>query len=310
LQIIQKLSFKPFPFLKNPHLQTILPGFLFKGASPLSKPYLINLEDGDTLSCEVSTPPTWNSSKKTVFLIHGLGGSHNSNYMIRLSRKTYRSQHRAVRINLRGCGSGKGLTKKPFHSGKADDILQVLQFFKKETPNSPFVLIGFSVGGNLALKLAGELGEEAQNLLLKTIAVCPPIDLAKSVSLLESPSLKIYHKSYVKSLKNYGKKWIQGKSISSIYEFDNQITSSLWDFQNAEDFYKKSSSMFFIPHIKHTCHIIFAEDDPLVHYQSIFEQEIPDCVRVWTSPHGGHMGFLGGLNQKFYWLDSLLLSWI
>ncbi len=307
---IYPLPFKPFPLLENPHLQTILSSFSFGGISPPTKSQHVTLQDGDILSCEVSTPPTWEAAQKTVFLIHGLTGSHQSNYMIRTARKIYNTNHRVVRINLRGCGSGKGLVKKPFHSGKSDDILLVLQTFKKETPDSPFVLIGFSIGGNLALKLAGELEELARDLLEQTIAVCPPVDLAKCLALLSTPSLKIYHNSYVQNLKKYGALWLQDRPISSIYDFDHLVTVPLWGFQDPADFYKKCSSCYFLSRIDHPCHIIFAADDPMIHYQSALEQKIPDCVKIWLSPKGGHMGFLGGWDKKVFWLDSLLLSWI
>jgi uncharacterized protein len=307
---IYPLPFKPFSLLKNAHLQTIVSSFSFAGATPPSKSRHITLEDGDVLSCEVSTPPSWNNSQKTVFLVHGLTGSHESNYMIRVARKMYHSNYKVVRINLRGCGSGKGLAKKPYHSGKSDDILFVLQSFKKETPNSPFVLIGFSVGGNLALKLAGELKSSARDLLEQTIAVCPPVDLAKCLALLATPPLKIYHDSYVQNLKKYGEIWLQNIPITSIYDFDHLVTVPLWGFENTADFYKKCSSCNFLSQIDHPCHIIFAADDPMIYYESVLEQKIPDCVKVWLSPKGGHMGFLGGGDKKGFWLDSLLLSWV
>ncbi len=305
-----KLPFKPFPFLKNPHVQTALSSLSYSGTPPPSVPLQIALADGDILSCEVSTPLLWGPADKTVFLIHGLGGSHKSNYMIRMARKIYKAKHRVVRINLRGCGSGAGLSKKPFHSGKSDDILHIIQSFKNQTPNSPFVLIGFSVGGNIALKLAGELKKLAHDLLIKTIAICPPIDLAQSAHLLSLPNLSLYNNSYVKCLKKYGAVWVQDKAISSISDFDNQITAPLWGFQNAADFYKQCSSCFFLSHIDHPCHIVFAADDPIVNYQAATSQNVPACVKIWISSQGGHMGFLGKGYRNFFWLDSLLLSWI
>ena len=152
----------------------------------------------------LSTPLSWTSSQKTILLIHGMGGSHAANYMVRMSRKFYEKGYRTLRINLRGIGPGAALAQRPYHGGSSDDILQVVQALKDQTPDTSIVLIGYSLGGNIALKLVGELGEKADSLLAQTIAICPPIDLSQTVQSLLNSTNRFYHRYYVKRLKKMG----------------------------------------------------------------------------------------------------------
>lgn len=305
---IQKIAFRPFPGLSSPHAQTILGSFSRKGSSPPSLPKLIPLQDGDVLSCEISQPLLWKIHHQTIFMIHGLGGSHASHYMVRIGKKLFDRGYRVVRINLRGCGSGKGLAVKPYHGGNSDDILAVLQKLKEETPDSAFTLIGFSLGGNISLKLLGELGNEQEHLLAKTIAVCPPIDLAQTVDLLELPSNRLYHRYYQKKMKQDLQRWIKHQVPDSIREFDETITAPQWGYQNADDYYRQCSSKQFLPFIKHPCHLLFAKDDPFINYLPLLNMSIPPSVRIGLSSHGGHMGFLGwnGSSHPIFALDYLI----
>ena len=143
---LNNLNFHPLPWMTSSHLQTIVSSFLHSGLPPPSKKWLIDLGHNDYLSCEVSIPIAWKQSDQTVVLVHGMGGSHSSGYMIRMSRKLYLKGNKVVRINLRGCGSGKGLSKLLYHGGTSGDVLKVIQSLKETAPFSEIVLIGFSLG--------------------------------------------------------------------------------------------------------------------------------------------------------------------
>lgn len=306
------LPFQPLFGLSSPHAQTVLGCFSPAGAPPPSTQLLVSLEDGDTLVCEVSTPRKWEESHKTVLLVHGMGGSHESCYMIRFSRKLYRLGYRAIRVNMRGCGSGTGLAHRLYHGGVSNDVLETIKVVKKQTPNSPIALIGFSLGGNIALKLAGELGEEASNFLETTIAICPPVDLAQTAAMLARPENKIYNSYYMRQLKSQAARWVKGKSFSNIYEFDTLVTAPNWGFKGPFDYYQQCSSCFFLPKVHHSCHLLFAEDDPFIDYRPSVSMPLDSCVKVWVTPYGGHLGFLGwaGKDHYYFWMDSLLQQWI
>lgn len=310
--MLEHLPFRPFPGLSSPHAQTIIAGMSFPGVPPPSTPLLVPLDDGDTVYCQVSLPSTWLETDKTVVMVHGLGGSDRSNYMIRMGRKLYEAGYRVVRINLRGCGSGSTLARLPYHGGSSGDVFSVLQVLKQKTPLSPIILLGYSLGGNIALKLSGELGEDGFSLVQCTIAVCTPIDLGETIVLMSKPSNRLYHRYYLDQLVNQAQRWTRGQEISSLYEFDNLVTAPTWGFKDAAEYYLKNSSMHHIPNIKNPCYMLFTADDPFVDYKQILKVSIPSWIRVYLCQQGGHMGFLGwaGKDHWYFWLDQLLLKWI
>ena len=305
-------SFKPFPYLSSPHLQTIISSFLPSGAAPPSAGRLIDLGEGDRLSCHVSTPAEWSPRDPTAVLIHGMGGSHESGYMVRIARKLFHANIRCVRANLRGAGSGAGLSRRPYHAGTSSDVLCVLQDLKREFPDSNIALIGFSLGGNIILKLAGELGEGARELVRSFIAVCPPLDLEDAVLRIEMKRNRLYHSFYLSRIRKQAGLWGDWKNVKTLSYFDDAMTARLWGFANRHDYYKSCSSLQFIPKIRQTAFLLFAQDDPFISWEKLKEVTLPPNVRAWLVANGGHMGFLGSVSQKrgVYALDSLLLEWI
>ncbi len=302
-----KLNFRPLPGLSSGHLQTILGSLRKPPAAPPSKNWQVSIENNDLLSCEISAPDSYN---QIVVLVHGLGGSHNSNYMIRMARKLYDQNIMAVRVNLRGCGSGKGLSSLPYHGGRSQDLLAVLELLKQQNPSKEIVTLGFSLGANIVLKLAGELGDDASRLIKKTIAVCPPLDLGHTVRRMQKRRYGFYHSYFLKKVVEQAEPWMKNK-VRSIYEFDNTITAHYWGFSGAEEYYKSSSSLFYLSKIQHPCRLLFAEDDPFIAKEIIkAAQGMP--VELFTTKYGGHMGFLGQTAKEHtsYWLDQQLFEWI
>ena len=306
------ITFNPLPGFSSPHLQTILACFTPGGTPPPSEKKIIFLDDGDALCCEISTPPFWKNHDKTIVLIHGLGGCHSASYMVRLSRKLYQAGYRAVRVNMRSSGSGKGYAKLPYHGGLSSDIHKVLHTLKGEVPASPITLIGYSLGGNIALKTTAELGKENYDLLHSTIAICPPIDLAETAEIMARPINNLYNRYYMHHLEKLTKEWTQGKPFSTIYEFDKLVTAPKWGFKSPSDYYKASSSKHSLIHIKHPCNILLAADDPFINFRTCVNTERSSDVKVWLSEYGGHMGFIGWADKEngYYWLDKLLLKWV
>ena len=306
--MIKHLLFEPFPFLTSPYLQTIIAGFSSAGPTPPTQSLVVNLKDGDLLSCQESTPINWAPFHKTILLLHGLSGSHQSNYMVRLSRKCYQSGWKVIRMNMRGCGSGKGLAKNPYHAGRSQDLLELVHLLKKNHPDSPIILVGFSLGGNLILKLMGELADKALLLIDKAIAVCPSIDLHESCLRLQWPQNKLFHNYFLAKCHQFAEPWIGDKKYSSLYEFDNFATAPFSGFKDALDYYNQSSSKYFFSSIQHPCHILFAKDDPIINYQTALAQPFNPFIHISLCNQGGHMGFLG--KKEFFWLDKLILQWI
>ncbi|MEI8365756.1 MAG: alpha/beta fold hydrolase [Parachlamydiaceae bacterium] len=309
---IEMLSFQPLPGFSSPHAQTVLAYLTPAGSPPPSISHTIPLSDGCSLCCEVSTPPQWVETNKSVILVHGLGGSHESSYMIRMSRKLYKEGIRAVRVNMRCSGSGGGPVNIPYHGGLSNDILAVVHYLKKQTPHSPLFLVGFSLGGNIVLKLAAELGPAGPELIQTVIAICPPVDLAETAAIMSQPSNRLYNRYYMHQLEAITNTGKSARSFSTIYEFDSLVTVPNWGFSTPEEYYRQSSSRYMLSMIQVPCHILLSIDDPFINHLSCLNVPRSSSVNIWLSEHGGHVGFFGWVDEehRYYWLDSLLLKWL
>jgi predicted alpha/beta-fold hydrolase len=312
--LIHHLDFEPFPGLVNPHVQTLL-GAASLNTSLSSTQKLVELPDGDLLSLEISTPKKWALSSPTVVLVHGFCGSDQSAYLIRMAHRLLRQGLRAVRLNLRGCGSGKGLSKHSYHSGKSEDVGEALKALQKECPSSPLILLGYSLGGNIVLKLAGEWGQTAHHYLTKVIAVCPGIDIQKSVEQLGQKENWIYNWKFCQELREYALNLAPELPIPdefTIAEFDNLFTAPLNGFADAQDYYNRASAVSVIPEIQIPCRILFSKDDPFISHTVLDHMPLRENIHIFKTERGGHLGFLGDPRTKrgYRWLDSLLLEWI
>ena len=315
------LPFRPIPFLANRHLQTIMASQVNLCREPPSTTVMVALDDGDRIALEVSRPQGWRPDHPTVVMVHGLCGCHGSPYMIRMARKLWQRGVRAVRMNMRGCGSGRGVARQPYHSGRSADVFAVLEHLYQSTPQSPTTLLGFSLGGNLVLKLAGELQAVALRYVQQVIAVCPPADLAACVRLLALPSNRLYERHFVQLLRDAvadrhrlypDLPSVHLPSHLSLYTFDHVYTAPQCGFRDADDYYARCSAAPLVPHITVPCRILLAADDPFID-ASVFQQTaLPAHVQVTRTAQGGHLGFLGrpGMSGGFRWLDTLLLHWI
>ena len=319
--INEEFPFDPFFMFQSPLVQTVMGWLLNIPLKPQSSTQLISLPDDDKLALEITTPKHWNKRDLTVILLHGLCGSHNSMYLKRITKKLEKKNIRIIRVNLRGCGSGKGLAKSTYHCGRTDDILTALKAIKNENPDSPKVLIGYSMGGNIVLKLAGELGENASEYIKKVIAINPPIDMSSSVKLFSSPENKLYLRYFSKLLRddieymkshfeNFPK--IELPKNMTIDEFNRLFVVPFFSFKDVDDYYRFASSKYVIPKIKVPCKVLLSKDDPIVAWESIKEMEIPENVEVFVTKQGGHLGYIGSWKDMrgFYWLDSVIFDWI
>ena len=317
----EEIPFEPFPFLTDPHQQTIIGSFFNLLIEPTSTRKLVSLKDGDKLSLEITTPKGWKPTDLTVLMVHGLCGSHRSPYLVRMAKKLEPLGIRTVRFNMRGCGSGRGLAKQIYHSGRSEDVFEATKALQAEHPESPIVLIGFSLGGNIVLKMAGELNTLGQTFLHKVIAVSPPADLFSSVLLLGDEANGMYERYFYRILRNdvvYLHKTFKDlpridlpRSLK-FYEFDQLYTAPRCGFTSAQDYYNKCSSIYYIEEISLPCKILLAEDDPIISASSFNGVRLPSNVNLFKTKKGGHMGYLGHprSDKGLYWLDSLLIDWI
>jgi hypothetical protein len=319
--VCQELPFDPFPFLDDPNQQTILSSMFNLQIEPLSERKLVTLPDGDRISLEVTTPKGWEPADRTVLMVHGLCGSHRSPNLVRMAKKLETLGVRAIRFNMRGCGSGRGLAKQIYHSGRSEDVFEAVKKVKEEHPDSPLTVIGFSLGGNLVLKMAGELSSLGTLFIDQVIAVSPPVDLFSSIVMFGEPRNALYERYFYRMLRK-DVHYLHGKfrdlprirlpRYLKLYEFDQVYTAPRCGFSSAKDYYNKCSAVGLVSEIATPTKILLSEDDPIVSSSSLDGLWTPSNVEVFKTKKGGHMGYLGNpaSGKGFYWLDSVLSEWI
>lgn len=308
------------PLIKSPYYQTVLANIIDFGKEPPSSPHFVKLPDGDVLSLEMSTPKGWKQEDGTIALLHGVCGSTKSPYIKRIARKAYESGKQAVRINMRGCGLGKGLSKNIYHSGCSHDIEKALLSIKKLFPNTEIILIGFSLGANVTLKLAGELGQKKSDLLRAAIAISPPVNLLSSAHMLSLRKNQRYANYFSKQLfehidgihKSFPELPHHGISSSThINDIDELYIAKRAHFSSALDYYKQSSAKRVVEHIRIPAKILFARDDPIINPDELDELKLPENVEILKTDHGGHIGYIGmNILREFRWMDNLIKNWI
>jgi len=278
---------------------------------------MIDLGDGDQIALEISTPEKWLSHHPTIVLVHGLCGSHRSHNMIRIARKFYEKGMRVVRLNLRGCGSGRGRARQIYHSGSSPDVRRALEILNRDYPESPITLIGYSLGGNIVLKLAGEMKEK--RLIQHVIAISPPADLAASSRMLGLFKNQIYERYFIALLIsdiNYRRRRftdlpaVKLPLTVSMFEFDEHFLAPSIGYKNAAEYYAACSAKNYVKDIQIPCHILFAKDDPIIDPDSLDKVELPSIIRIVQTKRGGQLGFIGHPESGFRWMDRILGRWV
>lgn len=313
-------EFNPLFFFSGCHSQTILGSLTSFHKAPQSARDYIKLPDGDCLTMEVCSPPSWRDYDPTVVLLHGLCGSHKSNYLQRLVKKFYKKGIRTIRLNLRGCGSGRGLSRFLYHCGSSDDVVIALKEIKKKAPYSPITLVGFSLGGNIVLKLAGELGEAAKDLLTQVISISPPADLKSSVQMIGQPKNHMYEKYFIRLLRSdvhYRHERFNLPKVNlplnmTVFEFDEYYMAPQNGYNSALEYYQACSAKTVLNKIVIPCQILFAKDDPIINSDGIVQELLPKNIHLVKTDHGGHLGFLSNFLNKtgFRWMDHFILKWV
>lgn len=313
---------RPFdPFFKNPHLATIAGNFWSRPQSERRWPvraHRYETEPGVQLLVHSQSPDA--TPRGDLVMVHGLEGSSDSGYQRSLSYAVLDAGFATHRINLRSCGGTESLALTNYHSGQTSDVLFILRALKKEH-DRPLYLAGFSLGGNVSLKLAGELGDAARDLLAAVCAVSTPIDLASCADALGRPENYLYANRFLSRLKEkirtrsrqapeiYSTEHLA--KVRTIYDFDDFYTARLFGFGTAANYYKTQSSNQYLEKIRVPTLLITAKDDPLVPFSVYDHPAFRDnpWLRLLAVDHGGHIGFISRRPPRF-WLDGVILDWL
>jgi predicted alpha/beta-fold hydrolase len=315
------VEFRPLPFLGNPHVQTLLGTWLTgRSLSYAAQELQVLLADGDRLMLHDSVPPSWTPGAPIALLVHGLSGTHNSGYMRRLAGRLLPRGVRVVRLDLRGCGRGASLARGTYNAGCSDDIRAAAVELQRENPSSPLALIGFSLGGNIVLKLAGEAATNPVPGLERVVAVSPPIDLERCSVLIAQRRNRFYERHFVNSLVSQVRERrqyfpdvpeVDFPRRLTLQQFDDLYTAPRGGFANALDYYRRVAALPLVPRIQLPTFILTARDDPFIAVEPFESLAAPPNVHVEILPYGGHLGFLGWDGTGgIRWAERRIADWV
>jgi predicted alpha/beta-fold hydrolase len=227
---------------------------------------------------------------------------------------------RVVRIDLRTAGKGIGLARQTYHAGSSADLRAAVAAVHRWSPASPIFLVGQSLGGNIALKLAGEAADEPLPGLAGVVAVGPPIDVARCAALLAEPRNVVYEQFFVRSalahLQRHRRHFPdlplpRFPRRLSMRQFDELYTAPSGGFADAADLYRRTSSLPLIPRIRVPALLLAARDDPFIAVEPFEELHAPAHVEVRVVARGGHLGFLGADGAGgFRWGERFAAAWV
>jgi len=260
----------------------------------------------------------------TILLLHGLEGSSLAHYICGLSDKAWAAGWNVVRLNQRNCGNTEHLSRGLYHSGLTHDPLFVIRELIDVDRLPAIAVAGYSLGGNLTLKLAGELGAAAPPELTAVCAVSPTIDLASCVEALERRSNLAYEFNFVRNLKARMRRKAAAfpdafalealRRVWTVRQFDEAYTAPHHGFRDASDYYHRASALRVIERIRVPALIVTAEDDPFVPTGAFRDPSVTGNphITVVVTPHGGHCAFVEPPQPGYdgYWAEREIVRFV
>ena len=330
--------FHPRRWLSNGHLQTIAGNFLPRPnhlPAPAREFVEVCPARGTQISSQVLCECHWQpadvrAERPTVLILHGLEGSSESQYVLGNANKFWNAGCNIIRMNMRNCGGRKyetaKLTPTLYHSGLSKDVRRVMEFFLERERLRSISLIGYSMGGNLILKLAGELGTEAPPQLSAVVGVSPVVDIGPSADALHEPKNRIYERKFLRALlkrfrskaalfpRAYDPQLATG--IGSLRDFDHRITALYSGFQSADDYYFRAAAARVLDRIAVPTLLIHSCDDPFIRFlpETLAIIEANPNITLLETAHGGHCAFLGtpepANGSDGYWAEHTALRFV
>ncbi len=317
-------EFEPHTWLKSGHLQTMAGAFLRrKFALPSVEERLFRVDRETQLKGKCHWQPGERQDAPVIVLVHGLEGSCDSNYAIGIADKAYARGFHAIRMNQRNCGGTELLTPTLYNSGMSGDYRAILlELIEKDGLKEVF-FAGYSMGGNLVTKMAGEFAESAPKQLRGVAAVCPALDLAACADALEKPENFLYQRHFVKGLlgryRRKSKLFPERYSnngfgrVRTVREFDDVITAPAFGYKDAQEYYEAAGAKKVIGQAKVPVLVITAQDDPFVPFDAFLRARVAENPRVrFVAPErGGHCGFISRFEgAERFWAEERVVEFV
>lgn len=308
---------RPFvPLFKSPHLQTIAAHYWPRPAGAWRAPVekkLYRTEPDAQVLVEAQQPA--GAPRGDLLLVHGLEGSAGAGYMRRMAACAVAAGYAVHRLNLRTCGGTERLAPTGYHGGLTVDLLAVLRALAG-AGRAPLWLVGFSLGGNLVAKLAGELGPDAPPLLAGVCAVSAAIDLAACARRVGQPDNRLYEYRFVRQMRARARAVWRAtpadlRGIRTVYQMDDRITAPHFGFRGAGHYYETQSAIRFLDQIRVPALFIAARDDTFIPFR-IYDHPAfrrNPSLQLLATDSGGHLGFIARRSPRL-WLNQAIMSWI
>jgi predicted alpha/beta-fold hydrolase len=315
-------KYRPHPWLRNRHAMT-LAGALWPrwtGRLPKAEDRLFEVGPGTRLLARCH----WQARPRecaTLVAVHGLEGSSESSYMRGLAEKAFVSGFNVLRVNQRTCGGTEALTTTLYCSALSGDYRAILEELLERDRLPAVYFAGYSMGGNLVLKMAGELGGTAPAELRGVCAVCPTMELAACVDAISAPGNGLYQRNFVRRLKARmrrkaglfpGRFSLNGlERVRTVREFDDGITAPHFGYRDAADYYHRASASRVAQQITVPTLILTAQDDPVVPFL-IFESAALRAnprITLVAPEHGGHCAFISRWSGwERFWAEARVVE--
>jgi len=319
-------QFEPRRGLTNGHLQTIVGNYLPRPPFRLAvvaETVEVDPADGSRVLCHCHWQPEPDrESRVTLVLVHGLEGSSNSQYIKGIAARAWAAGCNVIRMNMRNCGGTDTLTPTLYHSGLSGDLGAVVRHYAERFTLERVALVGYSMGGNLVLKLAGEWGNRPP--LLAVAAVCPAIDLAAGADALHEPVNRGYEWHFLRGLKaRYARKaelfpgmyapLAEIGPVRSIRQFDHKIVARYCGFRDADDYYYRAASARVVDRIATPTLILCAQDDPFIRLFPETRDRLRANPRITfvETRHGGHCAYLSkDRGNEIHWAEAAVIRYL
>lgn len=325
-------EFRGSQVLRGGHLQTIVGNFIPAGPEPgQTVRHQIDTTLGDQLVLHETFPPSLVRPVHDVLMLHGVGGSYASPYMVRAARLLVESGCRVWRLDMRGCGAGIALARHHTHAGRIEDLQAVVDWFcardakekgdrREESP--PLSIVGFSLGANLALKWLAARKDGRHPRVSQLMAIAPPVDLVATSKALKKGAGRFYDLFFARTLR---RRLIERRRLRpdmtdtgvnpvprTLEKFDAEFTAPLGGYSSVQDYYLRSSSANDLWRIETPTTILCDTDDPVIPIRHVTGFPLGPGVRVLQTSGGGHLGYLSfrGAKRGFRWIDFVIRDWV
>jgi uncharacterized protein len=341
-------EFVPRRYLRNRHLQTLVANYLPRRlALPPPETHIIRVAPAGGEAYLSDSPDSFARARRaahergdshvichchwqenpsqclTLLLVHGLEGSSDSHHVQGNAARAWAAGLNAIRMNMRNCGGGEDLSPTLYHSGLSGDVAAVLRTLQAEKQLERFALAGYSMGGNLVLKLVGELGAQAPGYIKAAVGVSPAMDLAASADALHDVANRVYEWKFLRGLRQRFRRKAELfpetystaglEQIATLRQFDDRITARYSGFTGADDYYGTCSSSNWASQIGIPTLVLHALDDPFVRMLPATRAALVTNphVKLIETAHGGHCAFLADPKEyDGYWAEKMLLGFV